>query len=131
MHTNWKGTDDHWIEAGIRREAIYTNLDPGKYTLLIKAANNDGVWNEKPLSVTIEIIPPFWMTWWFRVIIILSLIVAVGSSVRYIELKKIKQKIKKLEEKQALEKERARIARDMHDEIGANLTRISLLSGYY
>ncbi|HRP93911.1 MAG TPA: two-component regulator propeller domain-containing protein [Ignavibacteriaceae bacterium] len=123
------GYDDRWIQAGKRREAIYTNLDPGKYTLLIKATNSDGVWIEKPFSIIIEIIPPFWMTWWFRVIIILSLIGIVGSSVRYLELKKIKQKIKKLEEKQALEKERTRIARDMHDEIGANLTRISILSG--
>ncbi len=123
------GYDDHWIEAGIRREAIYTNLDPGKYTLLIKATNNDGVWNEKPFSIIIEIIPPFWMTWWFRLIILLCAVLSIGGTVRYLELKKIKQKIKKLEEKQALEKERTRIARDMHDEIGANLTRISLLSG--
>ena len=123
------GYDDRWIEAGKRREAIYTNLDPGKYKLLIKATNSDGVWNEKPFFITIEIVPPFWMTWWFRVIIILGLIGIVGGTVRYLELKKIKQKIKKLEEKQALEKERTRIARDMHDEIGSNLTRISLLSG--
>ncbi len=124
-----EGYDDRWIEAGKRREAIYTNLDPGKYKLLIKATNSDGVWNEKPFSITIEIVPPFWMKWWFRVIIILGLIGIVGGTVRYLELKRIKQKIKKLEQKQALEKERTRIARDMHDEIGSNLTRISLLSG--
>lgn len=124
-----EGYDEQWIEAGRRREAIYTNLDPGSYTLLIRSANKDGVWNEKPLSIIIEIIPPFWMTWWFRLIILLGTILIVGGSVRYLELKKIKQKIKTLEEKQALEKERTRIARDMHDEIGANLTRISLLSG--
>jgi signal transduction histidine kinase/ligand-binding sensor domain-containing protein len=123
------GYDDHWIEAGTRREAIYTNLDPGRYTLLIKATNSDGVWSEKPFSIIIEIIPPFWMTWWFRLIILVSIVLSIGGTVRYLELKKIKQKIKKLEEKQALEKERTRIARDMHDEIGANLTRISLLSG--
>jgi signal transduction histidine kinase/ligand-binding sensor domain-containing protein len=123
-----EGYDDRWIEAGRRREVIYTNIDPGKYTLYIKAANSDGVWNEKPFSIIIEIIPPFWMTWWFRLIVFLSAIFSIVGSVRYFELKKIKQKIKSLEEKQSLEKERKRIARDMHDEIGANLTRISLLS---
>lgn len=124
-----EGYDDRWIDADRRREAIYTNLDPGTYNLLIRAANKDGVWSEKPLSIFIEIIPPFWMTWWFRLIILFSAISLIGVAVRYLALKKIKYKIKKLEEKQALENERTRIARDMHDEIGANLTRISLLSG--
>ncbi|MCP4021829.1 MAG: diguanylate cyclase, partial [Desulfobacteraceae bacterium] len=58
------GFDDNWIQIGNRREASYTNLDGGKYTFRVKAANNDGVWNEKGLNVNIRIIPPPWKTWW-------------------------------------------------------------------
>ncbi len=129
-HYSYKleGYDDVWIDAGSRREAFFTNLDPGKYTLLIKASNNDNVWTSKPLAVSIEIVPPFWLTWWFKGLVALAVILAIGGSIRYIELQKIKRRIEILERQQSLERERSRISKDMHDEIGANLTRISLLS---
>ena len=122
-----EGYENRWIMAGKRREAFFTNLDPGKYTLLIKSSNSDGVWNEKPLTVVIEIIPPFWMTWWFRGIVIIVVLLSIGGSIRYLELRKVKRQIEALEHQQAVEKERSRISKDMHDEIGANLTKISLL----
>ncbi|HUX61987.1 MAG TPA: triple tyrosine motif-containing protein, partial [Ignavibacteriaceae bacterium] len=129
-HYSYKleGYDDVWIDAGSRREAFFTNLDPGKYTLLIKASNNDNVWTSKPLAVSIEIVPPFWLTWWFKGLVALAVILAIGGSIRFIELQKIKRRIEILERQQSLERERSRISKDMHDEIGANLTRISLLS---
>ena len=63
-----EGFDDRWVEAGSRREATYTNLDPGNYVFRVKAANNDGVWNPEGISVRIAIRPPFWGTWWFRML---------------------------------------------------------------
>ncbi|MBX2990380.1 MAG: hypothetical protein KF749_04330 [Bacteroidetes bacterium] len=123
-----EGHDDNWTEAGTRREAFYTNLDPGTYSLLIKASNNDGVWADTPLAVRIEIVPPFWMTWWFRGIAVMVLLGTFGGGVRYYELRKIRQRLALLEQERALERERARISRTMHDELGASLTSISVLS---
>ncbi|MDB5286069.1 MAG: hypothetical protein JWR05_1018 [Mucilaginibacter sp.] len=62
------GFDPQWRYVGNKRSATYTNLDPGTYTFLVKASNNDGVWNEQPASIRVIIVPPYWMTWWFRII---------------------------------------------------------------
>ena len=70
------GFDPEWRFVGNKRNATYTNLDPGEYTFSVKAANNDGVWNNHPTFIKIVIRPPFWMTWWFRVMSALLFIVA-------------------------------------------------------
>jgi PAS domain S-box-containing protein len=67
------GFDKDWVYCGARRYASYTNLSPGDYVFHIKGSNNDGVWNETGHAVRLTITPPFWETWWFR---ILALIVA-------------------------------------------------------
>jgi diguanylate cyclase (GGDEF)-like protein len=59
-----EGFDEDWIDAGRLRRATYTNLSPRSYTFRVKAANNDGVWNEEGLAVRVEVIPPPWRTWW-------------------------------------------------------------------
>jgi signal transduction histidine kinase/ligand-binding sensor domain-containing protein len=64
-----EGFDKEWVQNGIKREANYTNLDPGEYTFRIKASNNDGVWNEEGTSIKVVILPPWWGTWWFRLIV--------------------------------------------------------------
>ena len=58
------GFDERWVDLGTRRRISYTNLDPGNYTLRVKGANNDGVWNEKGLALRISVAPPIWRTWW-------------------------------------------------------------------
>ena len=58
------GYDDEWHEVGSRTSAYYTNLHPGKYTFEVKAANNDGIWNDTPRSLTIVVSPPIWDTWY-------------------------------------------------------------------
>jgi signal transduction histidine kinase/ligand-binding sensor domain-containing protein/DNA-binding response OmpR family regulator len=65
--------DKTWNYVGKQRKATYTNLDPGTYIFRVKAANNDGVWNEKGIAVKIIITPPFWATWWFRIMALLSI----------------------------------------------------------
>lgn len=63
-----------WIYTSAdRRFATYTNLDPGTYYFEVKASNNDGVWNETPTVLKIKILPPFWLTWWFRILVVLSI----------------------------------------------------------
>jgi signal transduction histidine kinase len=88
-----EGFDVEWIQCGTRREANYTNLDPGEYTFRVKASNNDGIWNEEGTSLKIIILPPWWGTWWFRTIAMLSLFFIIGSifysRLRYFKNQKI------------------------------------------
>ncbi len=65
-----EGFDKDWIYSGNKSEATYTNLDPGQYVFSVKGSNNDGVWNEKGISIRITILPPWWKTLWFKVTII-------------------------------------------------------------
>lgn len=60
------GIDADWRDVGMRREAIYMNLSPGVYTFRVRAANNDGVWNDEGTALTFELKPFFYQTWWFR-----------------------------------------------------------------
>ncbi len=78
-----EGFDDEWNDVDSKREATYTNLDPGTYTFKVKAANNDGLWNEEGISLTIIITPPFWQTWWFKTSGILFILGLIFSYVYY------------------------------------------------
>ncbi|MEN0055717.1 MAG: two-component regulator propeller domain-containing protein [Mucilaginibacter sp.] len=71
------GFDKTWHYTSDRK-ANYTNLDAGKYTFYVKASNNDGIWNTRGTYINIIISPPFWSTWWFRILILL-----VGSAISY------------------------------------------------
>jgi len=69
-----EGFDQGWIQCGTKHEANYTNLDPGEYAFRVKASNNDGVWNEEGTVIKVIILPPWWKTWWFRLIVVFSFI---------------------------------------------------------
>jgi signal transduction histidine kinase len=66
--------ENDWNYVDYKRYATYTNLDPGEYTFMVKATNNDGVWNEVPTTIKITITPPYWQTQWFRIFMILFLL---------------------------------------------------------
>lgn len=70
---NW---DKEWIKAGSEQRASYTNVSPGSYTFIVKASNNDGIWNEKGYRIKVTITPPFWDTWWFRLLAAVTLLAA-------------------------------------------------------
>ena len=76
------GFDEDWIYADKSRFAHYTNLDPGEYTFIVKGANCDGLWSNTTASLKVIIIPPFWKTWWFRILMILCLIGIVIGVIR-------------------------------------------------
>ena len=92
-----EGFDKDWNYVGTKREATYTNLDPGTYTFLVKASNNDGLWNEKPTQLIIHILPPWWQTWWFRILVI-SVIIIGAYSFYYIRTNFLKKQNIKLEQ---------------------------------
>lgn len=123
-----EGVDREWIDAGARRAAYYYNIYPGKYRFHVIACNNDGVWNESGAILGFVLLPHLWQTWWFFSLIVLAGAGGVGGTVRYISGKKLRQKLAMLELQHSLEKDRARIARDIHDDLGSTLTQITLLS---
>lgn len=123
-----EGIDEDWIDAGNRREASYTHMPPGNYQFRVIAANGDGVWNETGAVFSFEVVPPFWKTAWFMALLGLSGVGLVAGSVHFVSVKNIQRKLKQLEQQHAIEKERMRIARDMHDDLGGSLTQIAILS---
>jgi ligand-binding sensor domain-containing protein/signal transduction histidine kinase len=120
--------DPHWVEAGIRRVAFYSFVPPGTYRFQVTACNGDGVWNQGGANLALTVLPYFWQTWWFVGGGVLGMgIVGVGG-VRVVEKRRLQQRLKRLEQERALERERTRIAQDLHDIMGAKLCRISFLS---
>jgi len=122
------GLETDWVEAGTRRIAQYSYLKPGKYSFHVIACNNDEVWNETGASLDFTVQPHFWQTWWFLMVTMATGVGAVGGGVSLLAHRRERRKLAQLEKQQAVEKERARIARDIHDDLGASLTRIAMLS---
>ena len=72
-----EGLDKDWIYSGTRRYASYPNLDPGQYTFRVKGSNNDGVWNEAGISISIIISPPWWKTTWSYILYSILILSAI------------------------------------------------------
>lgn len=119
------GFDRGWVNSGNSRTATYTNLDPGDYTFLVKAANNDGIWNPVPASINIIITPPFWETWWFRLLGLsgIALIALFIINKRTSKIRKEKNLQEEFSRKliESQENERKRIAGELHDSLAQNL----------
>ena len=122
------GFDRDWVEAGSARLAAYTRLPPGSYQFKVVASNNDGVWNHAGALLTLVVLPHFWETWWFIILTFLSLAGGTAAWVRQIMLGRLRRSLERLEHQHALEKERLRISRDMHDALGADLAQIALVT---
>ncbi len=106
-----EGVDKDWVRSGTRRFANYTDVAPGEYTFRVKGSNNDGIWSKNEAAISIVITPPFWQTWWFR-IIGLAFIAAVLYAIHKYRLNKLLE----------IERTRLRIARDLHDDVSATIT---------
>jgi len=122
------GLDNDWVDAGTRRTAQYSYLRAGDYCFHVLACNNDGVWNPvgKQLSFTLR--PRFYQTWWFLALAAVAVLGGVAASVRAATTRKYRLAMAQLEQQHAVEHDRARIAKDIHDDLGAGLTQITLLS---
>lgn len=89
------GFDKDWIAVGNRREATYTNLNPGTYIFRVKACNNDGIWNEQGASINITILPPWWRATWFRIIVFFAFILSIYLAY-YLRVEMYRKKEKEL-----------------------------------
>ncbi len=109
-----EGFLDDWIFVDANnRVAKFTNLNPGKYTLKVIGSNNDGIWSDLQRTLTIVITPPFWETWWFRVIMFLLFLAIIFA---FYEMR--------LNRLVGIERTRSKIARNLHDEVGGTLSSI-------
>ncbi|MCC6460325.1 MAG: hypothetical protein IT260_07625 [Saprospiraceae bacterium] len=113
-----EGFDRDWIYTD-RPVAVYTNLDGGRYTLRLKAANNDGIWNEQGATLQFEVIPPLYRRWYFFVALAALLAGAIAAVSWY-----------RHQQRRRLEQFRERLARDLHDEMGSTLSSIRFFSDF-
>ncbi len=123
-----EGVDPDWVDAGTRRIAYYNNLGPGHYNFRVIACNNDGVWNLLGSSLKLSLQPHYWQTWWFQSLAIVGSLSIAASGARFVTRRRMARKLERLEQRHAIEKERTRIAQDMHDDLGVRLSEILLLS---
>ncbi|MBO9681849.1 MAG: hypothetical protein J7502_04120 [Flavisolibacter sp.] len=123
-----EGWDKDWIYSKHLNEVRYSNLPHGRYVFKIKAANGAGSWIDHPYTIDIIIQPPFWRTWWFYVLAGVAVLYAAITITKAVSQRKLRKQLRELEKQAAIEAERYRISRDMHDEIGSGLTQIALMS---
>jgi signal transduction histidine kinase/ligand-binding sensor domain-containing protein len=121
------GNND-WSEASSNPDFNFVNLSPGKYTLHVKASFPSTDYASRYLSYSFSIIPPWWKTVWFRILAGVLIIILVTITIRIYYRRKLEKQMVLLEKQQAVEKERTRIATDMHDDLGAGLSKIKFLS---
>lgn len=112
-----EGGDGDWQPLTMQRSVIYANLAAGRYRFLVRAVNAEGGYSPSPASLEFTILSPLWRRWWFLTLAALAIAVAVYTDYRYLVARRL-----------VLERVRARIAADLHDDIGANLTKITILS---
>ena len=112
-----EGADRDWGAPTTQRTVTYANLRPGNYRFLVRAINADGTVSAAPATMSFTIIPPIWQRWWFVTLVVILLAVITHLIYRYHARRQIE-----------LERVRTRIATDLHDDIGASLSKIAILS---
>lgn len=120
--------DADWVDGGPERFARYGRLAPGSYEFRVRASQGDGGWREAPNAFAFQVAGSPWAAPWAVICDVLLGAALVAAAVRVISHRRLRRNLALLAQQQAMEKERMRIAQNMHDEIGSKLTRISFLS---
>lgn len=124
------GFSEQWIPLGNQHELTLAGLPHGHYTLRVKGSNGDGIWNEKPTELSITVLPPWYQTWWFRLLIVAVCATLIWWLFQLKTKRLLALQQMEFDKQNALERERTRIARDMHDDISSGLSAINLLANY-
>ena len=123
------GFDPDWVmDNDARRKIPYGRLPSGTYTFCVQAGTADGLWYEPGASIDFLVPTPIWRTGWALAFYILATVIFVIVAARRFFNRRLRHKLEALAGQQAMERERMRIAKDMHDEIGSKLTKISFMS---
>ena len=127
-----EGAERGWSVSTAQRSVTYANLSAGSYRFLVRAIDSEGAVSEHPAMVSFRVLPPFWLRWWFVSLWSALIVTALGGIVRYVSVRRLREKVRGLEKEQAViaerERVRSRIARDLHDDLGATLGSITLYS---
>ncbi|MBM3889657.1 MAG: hypothetical protein FJ388_11100, partial [Verrucomicrobia bacterium] len=118
----------NWVEAGADRTAAFLNLPPGRYLFGVTATDAVGLWTGVSAELEFTVQPAFWQANWFRAGVLVVLLALTAGVIRIVVLHRVRRRLRALERQHALDQERARIAKDMHDDVGASLTHIALMS---
>ena len=121
------GWDDGWGVATAERRAAFGRLPPGKYEFHVTAATEPDEWHEAGAVLAFTVTPQFWQTGWFRLGGAGGVALAGAALVRYFSHRRLRRRLREVEREAVLHRERARIAKDIHDDLGASLMHISLL----
>jgi signal transduction histidine kinase len=122
------GFDPDWQVLDRTRTVTYPRLPPGRYVFRTMTSNGSGTWNRQPALLTVEVVPSWWQTPWTQAAGVFALAGLVGLGVRRWSHRRLQRKLELSESARIVERERTRIARNIHDDLGASLTRISLLT---
>ncbi len=120
--------ESEWNDAGTQRAATYSQLKPGHYQFEVMAADSELAWSPAATMLPFEVVPAWWETWWAR-----SLALATGAAllalvVLYWSHQRLKARLLELEATRRIDLERSRIARDLHDSLGAGLTQVGMMA---
>jgi len=118
----------NWSEPSNNSAFNFINLSPGDYTLKIRSEFPEATYSSQTINYSFTILPPWWHTWWFFTGVSLLALGLVFLGIRFYYRRKLEREKIISERQQAIEKERTRIATDMHDDLGAGLSRIKFLS---
>ncbi|NGO39632.1 hypothetical protein G4L39_09525 [Limisphaera ngatamarikiensis] len=123
-----EGLEDEWHTAGPARRVTYGHLRPGQYQFRIRAREASGPARTAETVLPLRVRPRLWQQPWFTPTVILATLLAGGAFAQTRERRRARRRLETLQREHALERERARIARDLHDEMGGKLCRISFLT---
>jgi ligand-binding sensor domain-containing protein/signal transduction histidine kinase len=112
-----EGVNSDWVDAGADRVAYYNNVAPGNYRFRVIACNNDGVWNEAGATLSLVLLPHYWQTWWFKAVLLGAVALALTLLYRI--------RVARLRD---LERLRIQIAANLHDDVGARLTKVAMVT---
>ncbi len=118
----------HSIGIGDYRAASYESLPPGVYKFKVAEYSILGAPTGREVSLSVRVPPPFWRSTWFWALAAVTALGGAALTLRYLAAQKLRRTLARLEQQRALEQERLRIARDIHDDLGARVTEISMLS---
>lgn len=119
-----EGFDPEWVRVGANREVRYPALAPGTYRFWVRGANADGVWNHEGATIELRVPPPWWRTAWFQGGAGLALLTLLVAGVHQVSTRTLRRRVADLETDRRLRLERERISRDLHDNVGAQVSTI-------
>ena len=120
--------NNSWSKPTNNSNFNFINLSPGHYVLNVKSEFPEAIYPPQTISYSFTVNPPWWQTWWFQILVGLLAAGMLIVGIRFYYRRKLEKQRMMLERQQAIEKERTRIATDMHDDLGAGLSRIKFLS---